>query len=126
MPPRSELDDLDPLLSTPARLAAVALLAAGAEADFTLLRDRLGLTDGNLQSHLRKLEEAGYVKAKKAIVGRSRTSYRLLPKGRTAFERHVAVLERLVDPPTTTAVIKQRAGRRRGWSPLPAGLPVKG
>ena len=102
MPKQFELSDLDPVIHEPVRLATMALLMTGAEVDFTLLRDRLKLTDGNLAAHLKKLEEAGYVKAKKELFGRRpRTTYRLLPKGRAAFERHVTALERVVSSPAT-------------------------
>jgi DNA-binding MarR family transcriptional regulator len=92
-----DLESLDATIHSPARLAIMALLVGGDELEFTLLRERLALTDGNLATHLRKLEERGYVRCAKAFVGRRpRTTYRILPRGRTAFERHVAALERLV------------------------------
>jgi DNA-binding MarR family transcriptional regulator len=94
---RFDLEGIDPLIHSPARLAIMAMLATGDELDFTLMRDRLELTDGNLSTHLRKLEDGGYVKCKKAFLGRRpRSSYRLLPKGRKAFEQHVAALDRFV------------------------------
>jgi DNA-binding MarR family transcriptional regulator len=92
-----DLGEFDAVIHSPARLAAMAILVAGDEIEFTLLRDRLALTDGNLSAHLRKLEVRGYIRCTKAFVGRRpRTTYRILPKGRTAFARHVAALERLV------------------------------
>lgn len=124
MAKRSVLSELDPVISAPVRLAAMALLITGAEADFTLLRERLDLTNGNLLSHLRKLEEAGYIKARKALLGR-RTSYRVTPKGRAAFERHVAALERVVNPAATTGTTQRRATGEELWSPVRSFSPVK-
>jgi len=92
-----DLDQFDAVIHSPARLAVMAILLAGDEAEFTLLREQLGLTDGNLSTHLRKLEERGYIRCTKSFVGRRpRTTYRILPRGRTAFARHVAALERVV------------------------------
>jgi len=75
----------------------MALLTACDELEFTRLRERLALTEGNLAAHLRKLEDAGYVRVAKSFVARKpRTAYRITPRGRAAFERHVAPLERVV------------------------------
>ncbi len=92
-----DLGGIDAVIHSPVRLAIMALLVRGDELEFTLLRDRLALTDGNLSAHLRKLEARGYVRCTKSFVGRRpRTTYRIAPKGRAAFERHVAALERVV------------------------------
>ena len=92
-----DLKRIDSLIHSPVRLAIVAMLFSGDEVDFTLLRDRLELTDGNLASHLRKLEVHGYVKCSKSFVGRRpKTRYRISQKGRDAFERHVEALEQIV------------------------------
>jgi DNA-binding MarR family transcriptional regulator len=120
-----DLAALDPLIHVPARLGIVSLLMTGAEVDFTLLRDRLGLTDGNVNAHLRKLEEAGYLKATKGLLGRrTRTTYRLLPRGRAAFARHLAALERLLRPAVETPAGRGRGRAGRGSrirSPRPHG-----
>ncbi len=92
-----DLRRTDGLLHAPARLAVMAMLAGGGEIDFKRLRDELELTDGNLSSHLRKLEEAGYVSCSKGFLGRRpRTSYTIRAKGRSALTRHVDELERIV------------------------------
>jgi DNA-binding MarR family transcriptional regulator len=97
------LASIDAAIHVPARLAIMALLTRGDELDFTLLRDRLAITDGNLGAHLRKLEAAGYVRVAKSFVARKpRTSYRITPRGRAAFERHVAALEQVVAAGATT------------------------
>ena len=57
-----------------------------------------GSTDGNLAKHLRKLEEAGYVKMKKSFIGRRpRTSYTNADKGREALAKHVQALGQLIE-----------------------------
>jgi DNA-binding transcriptional ArsR family regulator len=92
-----DLGGIDGAIHSPVRLGIMALLVGGDELEFTLLRDRLSLSDGNLAAHLRKLEEAGYVRCAKSFLGRRpRTAYRILPRGRAAFDRHVAALEHVV------------------------------
>ena len=88
---------LDELIHAPVRLAATAILAAVEEAEFTYLRDRIGATDGNLGTHLRKLEDAGYVRAVKSFEGRKPiTRYSLTRDGREAFRRYVDTLETML------------------------------
>jgi len=92
--------DLDPVIHQPARLRIVAALAALPPTDaveFTALRDLLGLTDGNLGAHLRRLEEVEYITVEKTFVERKpRTFMSLSTKGRQAFKRHVAALEAIL------------------------------
>jgi DNA-binding MarR family transcriptional regulator len=92
--------ELDPLIHQPARLqimASLASLHASESAEFTFLRDLLGLTDGNLGAHLRKLEEEGYLQVDKAFVQRKpRTFIAVTDKGRKAFKAHVAALESIL------------------------------
>jgi DNA-binding MarR family transcriptional regulator len=81
-------DELDPVIHVPARLRIVVTLATLAEGDnlsFTRLQDVIGLTPGNLITHLRKLEDAGYVTSQKNGSGvNARTSVELTRDGRPA------------------------------------------
>lgn len=65
-------------------------------------RKALGLTDGNLASHAAKLEEAGWLRSRKAL---SRTGfevrYAITPEGSAAFAAHVAELRRMLDEMTS-------------------------
>lgn len=64
---------------------------------FNEFKEMLGLTDGNLASHLKVLEKEGYVELKKEFVGRKPlTSYRATMIGRKAFEDHLKALEALL------------------------------
>jgi DNA-binding MarR family transcriptional regulator len=74
--------------------------AASRWADFKFIRDSVGLSDSALSKQLATLEHAGYVERRRGFVGkRPRTSARLTPAGRAAFEQHVAALqERWPDP----------------------------
>ena len=93
-------EDLDPLIHVPARLRIVATLAALPSSDtlsFTRLQDIIGLTPGNLISHLRKLEDAGYIALEKTGGGvSSRTMVELTPRGRAAFVSYAATLKDLL------------------------------
>ena len=93
-------DQLDPLIHAPARLRIVATLAALPDGDtlsFTRLQDMLGLTAGNLITHLRKLEDAGYIDTEKTGSGpASLTTATLTHKGRTALDTYTAALRDLI------------------------------
>jgi DNA-binding MarR family transcriptional regulator len=81
--------ELDRLIHEPARLVLVSNLYIVDEADFVYLSRRTGLTDGNISSHMSRLEAAGYVTIDKTIVGkRPRTTYALTPEGRSAFDQY--------------------------------------
>jgi predicted ArsR family transcriptional regulator len=96
MPQRFDYRLLDPVIHAPVRIAIMSILAITEDVAFTALSEQLNLTDGNLATHLRKLEEEGYVQCRKSFIGRKpQTTYRILAKGRTAFGRHVAELEKI-------------------------------
>ena len=94
------MDALDPVIHAPARLRIVATLAALADGDtvsFTRLQDILDLTPGNLITHLRKLEDAGYLSSQTTGNGRgSRTSIALTPQGRAALDAYTDALRDLL------------------------------
>jgi len=94
------LDELDPLIHVPARLRIVATLAALSDGDalsFTRLQEMIELTPGNLITHLRKLEDAGYVSTVKTGNGpASRTSVALTHRGRAALEAYTETLRGLL------------------------------
>ena len=94
-------DGLDPVIHAPTRLrlmVTLAALPAGDTLSFTRLQDMLGLTPGNLITHLRKLEDAGYVQMDKSGSGvNSLTAVSLTHDGRTALECYTAALRQLLD-----------------------------
>jgi DNA-binding MarR family transcriptional regulator len=94
-------DTLDPLIHVPARLRIVATLAALPDGDalsFTRLQEMIELTPGNLITHLRKLEGAGYLISEKTGNGpASRTSVALTNRGRAALDAYTAALRELLD-----------------------------
>jgi DNA-binding MarR family transcriptional regulator len=75
----------------------MAGLVANDAMDFTTLKHLLNLTDGNLASHIAALESEGYVKVRKAFIGKKpSTTYMLTAAGRKAFAEHVDALEKLI------------------------------
>jgi DNA-binding MarR family transcriptional regulator len=92
---------LDPVIHAPARLRVMVTLAtlrAGDNLSFTRLQELIGLTPGNLITHLRKLEDAGYVTTVKSGSGvNARTSVSLSRVGRQALDNYTAVLRQLLD-----------------------------
>lgn len=87
----------DELIHERTRLAIVSTLAVNPRLTFKDLKSLLGLSDGNLSAHARKLEKAGYIDCRKSFEGRMpRTDYRLNGKGRKALERYVEHMESLI------------------------------
>ena len=83
--------EIDRLVHEPARLTLLSHLYVVEATDFVFLMGQTGLTQGNLSSHLSKLEAAGYVGITKEFVGkRPRSLIELTPAGRQAFRRYVA------------------------------------
>lgn len=88
---------LDRVIHERGRLAIMSMLAASRELSFTELRDTLEMTDGNLTTHVRTLQEAGYVSVAKSYRNRRPlTTISLTTPGREAFAAYVALLERIV------------------------------
>jgi DNA-binding MarR family transcriptional regulator len=94
------MPELDEIIHQPVRLRLMAALVAiksGDSAEFTLLRDLLGVTDGNLGAHLRRLEEAGYIELIKKFVDRKpRTYVAATALGRKVFRNQVVALEEIL------------------------------
>ncbi|HSH45780.1 MAG TPA: transcriptional regulator [Longimicrobiales bacterium] len=90
-------DTLDRLIHERVRLGIVSALAVNESLSFNELKSLLGVTDGNLSAHARKLEDAGYLECSKGYDGRiPRTDYRLTPEGRAALEDYLAHMEALI------------------------------
>ncbi len=94
--------ELDPVIHAQSRLRVMTTLATLPPEDrmsFARLQELLDMTPGNLITHLRKLDEAGYTHSEKSRSGRSTTTYvGLTGLGRAAFENYVAQLRSLLGP----------------------------
>jgi DNA-binding MarR family transcriptional regulator len=88
---------LDRVIHEKGRLAIMSMLAASAELSFTEMRDALGMTDGNLTTHIRALQQEGYVSVAKSYQNRRPlTTCSLTPSGRKAFTEYIDLLEKIV------------------------------
>lgn len=88
---------LDPLLAQPARLQIVALLFRNRHAAAAEMARALGLTPGNLASHVLRLEEAGYVETYRALAALAfHVRHRITPAGDRAFREHAQALQAIV------------------------------
>lgn len=96
------LNGLDPVIHAESRLRITATLAAvdrGDRLSFPRLQKLLDMTAGNLSTHLRRLEDAGYVEVTKTFEGRTPATYlALTDPGRVAFETYTAALRALLRP----------------------------
>lgn len=94
--PFEELAGLNKLIHEPVRMAIMTALSACDKAEFLFLQRLLGLTMGNLSSHLSKLEEAGLVEIEKQFVGKKpSTMVSLTQNGCEAIEHHWQLLEQI-------------------------------
>ena len=88
---------LDRVIHEKGRLALMSMLAASPELSFTEMRDALGMTDGNITTHIRTLQESGYISVSKSYQkNRPLTTCSLTPSGRKAFSDYVSLLEQIV------------------------------
>ena len=94
MPP----DRIDRLIHEPGRLTIMSYLFVVDSADFLFLMRQTGMTQGNLSSHLSKLEQAGYIDVEKTFVGKKpRTMIRATGVGREAFQEDRRRMERILE-----------------------------
>jgi DNA-binding MarR family transcriptional regulator len=92
-----DIEKIDEVIHGRLRLGIMAYLSGADSADFNGLKARLQATDGNLSTHLRKLEDAGYVAIDKSFVDRKPlTRVTLTPQGRKAFTLYLDAMSRLV------------------------------
>ena len=88
---------LDRVIHEKGRLAIMSMLAAQPELSFTEMRDALNMTDGNLTTHIRTLQEAGYVSITKSFQNnRPLTTCSLTSTGKKAFTSYINLLEKII------------------------------
>jgi len=93
------LDELDPILTPPKRLACLGAVAAGSKVEFAALRELLGLSDSALSKHLKVLTDAGYITSRRTGKAATRRTWLSITKtGQHGLNAHVEGLRKLVDP----------------------------
>ena len=91
------LHNFDKAFENKVRLGVMSALMVNESMDFNALKELLGVTDGNLASHLKALEKVDYIAVEKRFVGRKpNTQYSTTPLGKKAFNEHLNALESLL------------------------------
>jgi DNA-binding MarR family transcriptional regulator len=91
------IDTLNKAFESRIRLGIMSILMVNDQVDFTMLKDLLDITDGNMASHISGLEKLGYLKVTKQFIGKKpNTSYAVTESGKAAFAEHVKALEKLL------------------------------
>ena len=91
------LKDLDKAFENRIRLGIMSSLMVNDFLDFNALKELLGVTDGNLASHLKSLEKSEYIKYRKEFLHRKpNTNYSATMKGKYAFKKHINAIEQLL------------------------------
>ena len=93
----TEAADADRLMHDRLRLGIMSALSVNASMSFAELKELLKASDGNLSTHARKLEDAGYITCRKSFEGRRpRSEYRLTSAGRKALNRYLEHIEAVI------------------------------
>lgn len=95
---KSVISGINKLFENRVRLGIMAILAVNDSYDFNSLKETLGVTDGNLASHLRALEENELILVNKQFIGKKpNTSYSISEKGQKLFRNHLKALEEIIN-----------------------------
>jgi DNA-binding MarR family transcriptional regulator len=90
-------DSLNKAFESRVRLGIMSALAVNEKLDFSSLKQYLNVTDGNLATHLKSLERENYIGVEKSFINRKpNTTYFMTKEGRTAFNDHLKVLEKII------------------------------
>lgn len=93
----SLIDNINKAFDHRIRLGIMSVLMVNDHADFKMLKELLGATDGNLASHTKALEKAVYIKVEKSFIGRKpNTRYSATKLGKLEFKKHIDALEKLI------------------------------
>lgn len=80
------------------RLGIMSALMVNETVDFSTLKEILGVTDGNLASHIKGLEKVNYIKVEKQFIGKKpNTTYSVSQLGKLEFQKHINALEKLIN-----------------------------
>lgn len=94
------IDNINKLFDHRIRLGIMSILVVNEDADFNRLKELLDVTDGNLASHIKALEQAEYILVEKSFVGRKpNTNYTATKLGKVEFIKHIDALEKLIQKP---------------------------
>lgn len=90
-------DDLHKAFESRVRLGIMSALAVNDELDFTALKEFLNVTDGNLATHIKKLEQENFVEVRKSFIdNKPNTRYSMTSEGRKAFNDYLNIMEQII------------------------------
>jgi DNA-binding MarR family transcriptional regulator len=94
---KNPIEHLNKIFDSRIRLGIMSAVLVNDEVNFNDLKELIQVTDGNLASHLKTLEDAAYIKVKKGFIGRkTNTTYSVTKTGEKAFKSHLEALEQMI------------------------------
>ena len=94
---KNPIENLNKIFDSRIRLGIMSALIVNAEVNFNELKELIQVTDGNLASHIKTLEESDYIKVEKGFIGRkTNTTYSVTKAGEKAFRVHLEALEQMI------------------------------
>lgn len=94
---KNAIENLNKIFDSRIRLGIMSAMMVNAEVSYNELKELIQVTDGNLASHLKTLEESGYVKVQKGFIGRkTNTTYAVTKAGEKAFKTHIDALGEMI------------------------------
>lgn len=94
---KNPIENLNKAFDSRVRLGIMSAVMVNAEVNFNQLKELIQVTDGNLASHIKALEEANYIKVNKGFIGRkTNTTYAATKAGEKAFKTHLEALEQMI------------------------------
>ncbi len=91
------IENLNKIFDSRVRLGIMSTLMVNDAINFNDLKQLIDVTDGNLASHIKSLEDAGYIKVNKGFIGRkTNTTYTVTKAGQKAFQQHLDALEKMI------------------------------
>lgn len=94
---KNPIEQLNKIFDSRIRLGIMSALMVNESVNFNDLKELINVTDGNLATHLKTLEENNYVKVTKGFIGRkTNTTYSVTKQGEKAFKMHLEALEKMI------------------------------
>lgn len=94
---KNPIENLNKIFDSRIRLGIMSALMVNASINFNDLKELINVTDGNLASHIKALEESGYIKVQKGFIGKkTNTTYSSTKSGEKAFRVHLDALEKMI------------------------------
>ena len=94
---KNPIEQLNKIFDSRVRLGIMSALIINTESNFNELKELIEVTDGNLASHLKTLEDNNYIKVEKGFIGRkTNTTYSITKLGSKAFRMHLDALEKMI------------------------------